>query len=222
MSITEGLLPAQLLWSASLLYLSILAVALWRAPWRRLLEHSELQHVFLGATVAIGLLWSVRAGITPGLGIHFVGMTLLTLMFGWQLALVASGLALLMVCGLGLDAWEGFGVNGLVVGVVPVLTSYGIYRLVERFLPNHFFIYIFITAFGGAMLAVAMSAVAMVLVVAGSELYSYGKISYEYLAFLPLIMLPEGLLNGMLATIFVVFKPRWMATFDDDKYLRNK
>jgi uncharacterized membrane protein len=72
------------------------------------------------------------------------------------------------------------------------------------------------------MVAVAMSAVVMVLLLTGSELYSYSKISYEYLAYLPLIMFPEGVLNGMLATIFVVFKPLWMSTFDDAKYLRNK
>jgi uncharacterized membrane protein len=221
-SITEGLLPAQLLWTGTAFYLLALAVAVWRAPWRRLLEHSELQHVFLGAAVSIALLWSVRAGISPGLGIHFIGMTLLTLMFGWQLALVVSGLALTMVCVLGLDVWEGFGINGLVVGVIPVAVSFGIYRLVERYLPNHLFIYIFVTAFFGAMVAVAMSAVVMVLLLTGSELYSYSKISYEYLAYLPLIMFPEGVLNGMLATIFVVFKPLWMSTFDDAKYLRNK
>jgi uncharacterized membrane protein len=32
----------------------------------------------------------------------------------------------------------------------------------------------------------------------------------------------EAVLTGMLATLLVVYKPEWVATFDDARYIRNK
>ncbi|NIR62013.1 MAG: hypothetical protein GWO02_22280, partial [Gammaproteobacteria bacterium] len=70
------------------LYLPVLARAVLRAPWRDLAERGRL-HAFLGACVSLMVLWRIEAGISPGLGFHYLGATVLTLMFGWRLALIA-------------------------------------------------------------------------------------------------------------------------------------
>ena len=43
-------------------------------------------HVWFGAIVVLSLLWSMKAGVKPGLTLHFLGATALTLMFGFRLA----------------------------------------------------------------------------------------------------------------------------------------
>ena len=41
------------------------------------------------------------------------------------------------------------------------------------------------------------------------------------LAFVPL-MYPEAFLSGAMLSILVVYRPQWVATFDDSRYLNNK
>ncbi|WP_315982595.1 hypothetical protein [Aliamphritea spongicola] len=46
-----------------------------------------------------------------------------------------------------------------------------------------------------------------------------GKIHNEYIQYLPLIMFPEGLLNGIIMTAMMVFHPDWIRTFDAKAYI---
>lgn len=78
-----------------LFYLAILLLALWRLPWGVLARERNIQHLLFGAAVVLMLMWTLRAGISPGLSIHFMGMTTLTLMFGWDLAICAGSAALI-------------------------------------------------------------------------------------------------------------------------------
>jgi Predicted membrane protein len=89
MSLTQGLISGGWLWAASLAALLVLLLALKTAPWSVLMQQRRLQHLLFGATVVLMLMWTMRAGISPGLGIHFLGMTTLTLMFGWDLAILS-------------------------------------------------------------------------------------------------------------------------------------
>jgi uncharacterized membrane protein len=41
-----------------------------------------------------------------------------------------------------------------------------------------------------------------------------------FLPFGLLLAWGEAFLSGLLTAIFVVYEPRWMATFDDSRYLR--
>ncbi len=220
-ALPDGLLPAAWTWTALAAYAAALAWAVRRAPWTRLRD-GEMQHVFLGASVLLMFLWTLRGAVAPGLGVHFLGATVLTLMFGPELALVALGLALAGSVLQGLGGWGTLGVNGLVAGVVPVAVSQGVLRLVERHLPPHLFVYIFLAAFWGAALAMAASVMVQVGVLAAAGVYSLGAMAGEYLPFLPLLMLPEAFLNGALVTALVGMRPGWIWTFDDARYLRGR
>ena len=219
MNLTDSLLPADLLYLAYCLWALVLVQAARKAPWRSFLARSTLQHVFLGASAALFLMWIFEAGIRPALGFHFLGVTVYTLMFGW--ALGAIGVSLVAV-GVTLTSgeWSALAINALLLGVLPVSASYGIYRLVYRYLPRHLFVYIFLCAFFNAMVAAGTAILALVTLLVFAESYSFERISAEYLPFVPLYLLPEGMLNGMVTTVLIVLKPDWLKTYDDDIYLK--
>lgn len=221
MNLPDNLLPPFWIWLANGAFAVVLGYVLYNRPWNAL-RAVELSNVFMGACVALMLLWSIKAGISPGLTFHPLGVTVLTLMFGWRLAVLAATVIVAGVTLNGMGGWQALGLNVLLVGVIPALVSYVIYRVVDRKLPNNFFIYIFACAFLGAGLAMTISAFGIVGILAGGGVYTLERISYEYLPFLPLIVLPEALLNGMAMTLLVGLRPQWVSTFDDERYIKNK
>lgn len=204
-----------LAWS---LYLPLLLYAATRAPWRCLRNRAAM-HLLGAACVVLLVLWRMQAGISPGLAIHYLGVTALTLVVGWPFALLDVGLALAVMAGFGAPSWSSLALSGLLLGGLPVGISYGLLRLAQKHLPANLFIYILVNGFFGAGFAVA----AAVLSVAGVQLiagvYGIDRISSELLIYLPLIMLPEGLLNGMAVAVIVATRPEWLATFDTRRYL---
>lgn len=221
MNFPDGLLPPSWQWLAHLLFVAVLAWSVAAAPWRRLRDNEQL-HLFLGACVALMLLWSIKTGIRPGLNFHLLGATVFTLMFGPWLAILGLGVVLLGVTAYGLSGWESFSVNGLLMDVLPVMTSYLVCRLVDSKLPNHFFVYIFLNAFIGAAVAMALTGLVAtgLLVLAGA--YTADYLSSNYLPYFLLMGWSEALLSGMMLTLLVVYRPQWVATFDDARYIRNK
>lgn len=221
MNLPDNLLPPFWTWLANGTFAVVLGYVMYNRPWKAI-RAVELSNVFMGACVALMLLWSIKAGISPGLTFHPLGVTVLTLMFGWRLAVLAATVIVVGVTLNGMGGWQALGLNVLLAGVIPVLVSYAIYRVVDRKLPNNFFIYIFACAFLGAGLAMTISAFGIIGILAGGGVYTLERISYEYLPFLPLIVLPEALLNGMAMTLLVGLRPQWVSTFDDDRYIKNK
>ena len=90
MHINNDLLPADLLFFANFIWLLVGLQALRSAPWRLFLTNSRLQHVFMGASVALFLIWIFEIGVRPALGFHFLGVTVYTLMFGWSLGVIGA------------------------------------------------------------------------------------------------------------------------------------
>ncbi|MBV0932478.1 energy-coupling factor ABC transporter permease [Marinobacterium weihaiense] len=219
MSLTQGLISGGWLWAAALFSLLMLLLALRSAPWPVLAGERRLQHLLFGATVSLMLMWTMRAGVSPGLGIHFLGMTTLALMFGWDLAILSGTLALLGMTVIGHESWDTFSVNVLCSVIVPALASIGVLRLVEAKLPRNFFVYLFMCAFFGAGVATAAAGMVMALLLWFDGVYPWGKIYLEYVRFLPLIMFPEGLLNGIIMTAMMAFHPDWIRTFDARLYI---
>lgn len=220
MNITDTLLPADLLLFANFIGVLVLLQALYRAPWLLFLGSAKIQHVFLGASAVLFLMWSFEAGIRPALGFHFLGVTVYTLMFGWSLGVIGVSLIAVGVT-LASGEWSALAMNALLLGILPVSISYGVYYCVYRYLPRHLFIYIFVGAFFNAMLAAGVTILTLVTLLVVSESYSFDRISSEYLPFVPLYLLPEGMLNGMVTTVLIVLQPDWLKTYDDTIYLKS-
>jgi len=121
------------------------------APWRAWLEDRERQWVWLGSLALLAVVWSMKAGLSPGLSVRFLLITTLALMHGWQLAVIGAALALAVLCVSGQAAWSSFGA--------------------------------------------------------------------EYFAILPFMSLGEGVVNGMIMAMAVVYRPKWVMSFDDRLYL---
>lgn len=219
MSFTEGLLQKSWLLSSALIYLLVLVYAFRHAPWRVLQKNRVLQHMLFGATVMLMLLWSMRAGISPGLGIHFLGLTVMTLVFGWDLAIIAATLALVGMAAIGKESWDGLAINGICSILLPVSITCIILYFVERQKLKNFFVFLFVCGFIAAGLSSAMAGLATSTVLVLGDVYTFTKIFHEYVRYLPLIMFPEGLLNGIFLTGMLVFHPDWVRTFDAQVYI---
>ncbi|WP_334108768.1 energy-coupling factor ABC transporter permease [Methylobacillus sp.] len=221
MNLPDYLVPFAWQWIANALALVILAIAATRAPWKHLGD-SALQHVFLGSIVTLMAIWHVKAGVRPGLNIHLLGVTALCLMFRWQLALIAIFIILTGVTVVGMAGWPSLGINFLMMGAIPVAFSYSLFRIVESKLPNHLIIYIFVSGFLCAGLTIALCGLGIVLALAGMHAYSLDYLIGSYLPYFILIAWSEALLTGMAVTLMTAFRPRWLATFSDKRYLDTK
>ena len=119
MNFPDQLLPAVLVWTCNVLALLLLAPVAWSAPWRRLVGQDTF-NLWLGMCVGLLLLWSIKAGIRPGLDFHLLGAMLLTLMFGARLAMLALAVVLLGVTLAGAAGWSSLGLNWLLTGALLV------------------------------------------------------------------------------------------------------
>lgn len=221
MNLPDDLLPASWYWVSHFLFLLALGWAIHAAPWRRL-KDNEILHLWLGTCVLLMLLWSVKTGVKPGLNFHLLGATMFTLMFGPWLAIAGLSVVLLGATWFGPIGWDSFSVNGLLMDVLPVLVSFGLFRLVDSKLPNHFFVYIFINAFVGAGIAMSATGLAAVGLLGQAGVYSIDYLTSQYLPYFILMAWSEALLTGMLMTLLVIYRPQWVCTFDDARYIRNK
>ena len=203
------------------LYVVLLLAALLLAPWQKLLD-KEASNVYFGTVAMVSVLWILRAGIEPGFNYHLLGVTALCLMFDWQFAVLAASLVVMITTWQGPAGWQVFAVNVLVMGAVPILFTRLLLSASQRLLPHNFFIYVFLNSFlAGAlsMLACGLAAAAMLALAGG---HASGSSGGDYLQIIPLLMFGEAFLNGMVMTLLIVYKPRWVATFHDQWYLDGK
>lgn len=221
MELNAELFSVSFHWWVSLLYGASLLYALRSAYWPRF-KDSEQLHVFLGACVCLILLWHVKAQVNPALSYHLLGITTFTLMFGWSFAVLGAGIALVGVT-LNSDlGWQGFAVNAMILGVVPVTLTQFILVLVRSLLPKHFFIYVLVNGFltAGFVALASGYLAAGLLVWSGS--FGMAELEQNLIPFFPLMFLPEAMLNGWLITILVLYRPGWVSSFNDELYLKGK
>ena len=221
MNFPDGLFSSPWIWTAQGIYLMVLFYAVLSAPWRRL-QDSEQLHVFLGASVSLMVLWTLRAGILPGLNFHFLGATLLVLMFGWRLALIGLALVLAATTLSGKSGLSAYGLNALLMTVVPVLVSHGVQRAAVRWLPKHFFMYVFVQGFFNAGIAMACTGIVSSLAFLVGGVYSGERLASDYLPIYLLMVFPEAILTGSTISLMLVYRPAWVGSFDDEQYLKNK
>ncbi|MFP4616080.1 MAG: energy-coupling factor ABC transporter permease [Thiohalorhabdus sp.] len=224
MDLPDGLIPTSWVLGSHLLFAFLLAGLVRMAPWRNLAARPDLALVFAGFLAGVVFLWTARAGIpqNPGLNLHLLGATILTLAFGWPLALMGLIIVLLITTFLGNSGWETFSLNALLLAGIPVLVAAGVHQFVHRRLPNHPFVYIFVSAFLGGALTMAVLAAVSGAVLSLSGTYGMEALVREYLRYFPLLMFPEAFLTGGILAILVVYRPEWVVTFDDEAYLKGK
>ncbi|WP_286221524.1 energy-coupling factor ABC transporter permease [Marinobacter apostichopi] len=218
MGMTENLLSTTQWLITLVLFLLILARAVRTIDWQAVRRDNTLQHTFFGAAVVLGFLWQLRAGLSPGLSIHVFGITVITLMLGWALAVLAGLLALVITVITGREPLLMFAANGLITVMIPALVSHGIMLWERHKNFKNFFAYIFVCGFFGAGIAVAAAGIVMCLLLWSSGVYDLSELVHEYLRYLPLFMIPEGFANGAFVTGLMVFHPDRLTTLDQRRY----
>jgi uncharacterized membrane protein len=168
------------------------------------------------------LMWSMKAGAYPGLNLHLLGATAFTLMFGRQLAILGLSAVMAAVTYNGGAGWDAYALNVLLTAVFPCLFADMLLRIVDRFLPPNFFIYVFVTTFFGAAMAAVSTGLLSSLVLWVAGVYSADMLFGEYFPYYILLGFAEAWLNGAAITLMVVYFPQWVASFDDRRYLNDK
>ena len=198
--------------------LGLLALAR-KLPWRELAGGVHL-NLLLGFAVCLTLIWSMKAGVKPGLNLHLLGAMAATLALGpWK------AIAALALCGITLNGaleWGDWPANFVLMVLVPVAFASGLHRLIERLLPAHFFIFIFVTGFAGSALTAIAQGLTASSVLALSGAYSADFLWSDYLPFFLLLGFSEGWISGAIITLMVVYRPEWVSAFDDRRYLLDK
>ena len=196
-----------------------LAFAIHGAPWKAWLADSERQWVWFGSMALLLVVWAMKAGITPGLSVRFLLITTLTLLHGWHLAVVAGALVLALFSYLGLADWHFYGANLLCLAVVPALFTAWFHEQVHARLPHNYFIYFFVTTCLGAALAFTLAGLLRLALLAVSGTLASAHVGPEFFAILPLMSFGEAVANGTLVAMAVIYRPRWVMSFDDRLYL---
>lgn len=217
--IAAELLQPATLWLGWLVYGSVLLWACWRAPWIELFSDQRRQHLLFGTVLALFLLWLVRRDFASGLSFHFIGMTAVTLLLDWPLALLGGCAAQLALLALGRLDWAALGVNGVLLVGLPVAIAEFFAVQVERRQPRNLFVYIFCCGFFPAALTALACLLGGLALLWHDGLYGMPPWLEDFVGYLWLVMFPEAFINGMLVTGLVVFYPDWLETFNRSRYL---
>jgi uncharacterized membrane protein len=208
-------------WPA-LLALAAAALAAPFKPWQTL-RRSALRDPWLALLVLLPWLWSTAAHLPGALPVQLSMAALTVLMLGWPLACwswlpAAVAAAWLARPAVAADpaAWALLaGELAFWNGVLPGSLALALGLATRRWLPPHPMVYILVRGFGTTLLAMTAAgvlAVALQPLPAGADAAS--------------LMLGRGLIawgdaftTGMLTAIFVAYRPQWLLTWSDRRYL---
>lgn len=197
------------------------AHSVFRAPWRRLRDSEQL-NLWLGMIVFLTLLWSMKAGVRPGLTFHLLGANLFVLVLGPRLAFIGLSFVTLGVTVNGAAGAFSYPANVLLLGGGGVLISHCLSEFLLRILPSNFFIYIFVNGFMVAGVSVIGVGLLSTIIFGLAGAYPWEYLLAEYSPYFILLAFSEAWLSGMVITLLVVFRPHWVVSFDDSRYLSDK
>lgn len=195
--------------------LSALALALFFRPWHILARAPALLTPLLATLVILPWLWALPALHHMPLQLRWSGAVLVLLMFGWPLAvpvLLAVGVIAWAISpmsaatALAVAAWQG---------VLPASFALVLGAALRRWLPPHPFVYVLGRGFLGAVLCLFASS--LLAQASGAGLPGIpdglGQVARWLMAW------ADAFVTGMLTAIFVAFKPQWLLTWSDARYL---
>ena len=221
MNIPAEFFSFQILLACGLVWVLSLGWALSQINWRTFLSIRRLQHIFFGAALFLSVLAIMRAGVLPALTIHMLAATSITMMMGWPLALLCISLAQVVITLAGFETADNLPVNAVLLGVIPVFISFMFYSLLVKRLLHNPFVFIMVGGFFNGAVTIALTACCVSFALWASDSYSWEVIWHNYLRYMPMMMFPEGFLNGMFISGMVAFQPQWLSCFDEDSYFNS-
>lgn len=187
----------------------------WHTLWR---DVGDQWPALLIATLALLVLWHIRATVVNGLSLHLLGAMLCTLVFGPRLAVLPLSIALLMAMATSGAALLTLGLNSVLLVLWPILLSLAMTSLVRR-LPSNVFVFIFVGGFFGGAAVVVLTGWLLTLVLWLTQLMPWGPLLEDYGLYWLLVGFSEAWFTGMLLTIMVVYRPDSVRMFDAVRYI---
>ncbi|ACX95126.1 energy-coupling factor ABC transporter permease [Halothiobacillus neapolitanus] len=221
MNVPDGLISSDLLWLNWLLFIALMGLGVYRSPWRALLHAPQRLNLIAASVVFLAMLWLFSSSALPGLSLHFLGLTVVTLVVGWPLALVVGGVTLLLLSLAGQMAFSGIGLDMLGMVVPPVLVTALINAGAQKLLPANYFIYLFVNSFLSAILGAMAAALASASLMLVFGIYTWDVLTSSYFPLLPIQWVPEAMINTMIILGLTLLRPDWVITFDDQRYFKN-
>ena len=190
-----------------------------RIPWQRL-QAPTVFSAWCASIIVLTLVWRMRIHVHADLYLHLMGVALFALMFGRQLATLGIAVAVMAYTAEYDGQWSNLGINFLLLAVLPTYLSETILRLTQRYLPQHMFVYLFGNGFFGSL--VVNAGTGLLAIGLHQWFFPEQRIPGDAMAYMLLLAWGEAFLVGFLVTIFAVYRPAWLMTFDDDLYLKGK
>ena len=175
-------------------------------------------HALGAVAVLVGLAWTFRSTLAGGAALHWLGAPFALFVLGPRWGAVAVTGGALFAAGTGVVAWSQLPLRLVLDGLVPLGIAWVWLRVVERRLPAHLFVYLFVAVFGGALFALLSAGALQRWMLAPAFASMRGSD-----AWIALLIMAEGeaLATGLLVTGLALYRPDWLYTFDPDRYLRR-
>jgi len=204
-------------WAATAwLLLAALTLAAVRQPPRDAPLRSAQQHLWLAGIVAIAWLWTLQARLASSAEFGLLGAALYALIFGRYWARLGLLAALALCTGLGVGSWSNFGLNGLLLVMLPTLLTAALQGQIESRLPRNLFVFII---GNGLFVSLAVTAATSTTLVFAGRLLQPVSPNIDQFAFALLLAWGEALASGMLFSALVIFVPQLVRTYRQDLYL---
>lgn len=210
-------LPLWLAIGGNLAAVALLALAARKQSFARL-HDDTLQHLWLGMTVAIAVMWAMNAWLNDGPVMHLLGATLMVTLFGWSLALVSMAAICTLVAVVLGTPWDGVGLTFILFGAAPVFVSTLLQRAIAAWLPRNLLVFIFGHGFVTTALALGAAcagALGLQLMLAHGNT---AVIPPSYGMAVGVLASGEAWFCGMLTALFAVYRPAWVTTYDVRRY----
>jgi uncharacterized membrane protein len=147
--------------------------------------------------------------LPDGTRVHLLGMTTVTLLFGWRLAVLLGAMAGLLLVLFGQWNPAAWPLSLWLTTLLPVAVTSAMLAAVDCLRRTNIFVYMLGVGFGGGMLSL-LAALLLGAVISGRWL--------DHAAAL-LLVFPEGFLDGTIVTALAVFRPQLLRSYDDARYL---
>ena len=204
-------------WIDIAVFIGVMLAALPFKPWLAL-KHPPLQHPWCCAMLILPAVWWTQHMLPSGMVLQAGGACMLVLMFGWPLAMWSLLPVALLAQVLRMRGWPDIAllISQVVwLGALPGTLALLLGLAVRHWLPKLFFVYILGRAF--AATALALSLTGLLALWAGHKPATLG--TEEWLLAHWLMGWGEAISTGMLTAVFVAFRPEWLLTYSDRRYL---
>lgn len=215
-------LPSSILFTSILAAFLLLWFSIKNINWQRLQHYPFTLHTYFLWIITLTLFSFGRTGVLPGLTLHLYALTSATLVMGRYITYTAAIFSQILLWIIGIEPLMLLGWNSLFYAALPIWFSAEFCRLLQKILPKNPFIFVLGAGFFGGILTMLIIMLTISLSLWILDIYPL-SISWEkYLKFMPIIVYPEGFINGVIITTLVAFHSHIISTFDPDCYFINK